>query len=170
MSLLNAPREVSANWNALPVDLNAVVRTEIENAERRGQPIKAIAADADLPAWKLYEVCAGKRRLAFSEAPGLMRALQSIRCLEALARSVGECGYLLVPNRSSLTGAEPLAELVDVFVEAGRLAHAHRDHAEQRDPASLRSVLDAARTLQTQIAEFIHAAESTAPPHLKAVR
>ena len=169
MSQPNAPREISAKWNALPVDLDAVVRDELAAAQRRGMPINAIADDAEIAGWKLYEVSVGKRRLAFGEIARFMRAVGSIRCLDALARSVGECGYLLVPNRTALTGADPLGELVDVFVEAGRLAAAHRQDAEQRDPQSLADVLDAAHRLQTEIAEFIHAAEAAAPQQLRRV-
>jgi hypothetical protein len=99
-----------------------------------------------------------------------VRAIGSVRCLDALARSCGEHGYLIIPNRSAASGLDPFAELVDIFAEAGRLAYVLRTHAEQRDPVSMRAVLDAARVLQTELAEFVHAAEATAPSQLKAVR
>lgn len=170
MNTPNAPRESSVNWNALPVDLDAVVRDEIDAAQRRGAPLKAIADDAEIPRWKLYEVAEGKRTLAFNEIARFMRATQSIRCLEALARSVGDCGYLLVPNRRGDSGVDPLAELVDVFIDAGRLAEAQQAHAAARDPQSLSAVLESALRLQTQLAEFIHAAQATPSAALRAVR
>jgi hypothetical protein len=170
MSGPNTPRESSVNWTALPVDLDAVVLDELSAAQRRGMPIKQIADDAGLPLWKVYEVSEGKKRLAFGEIARFMRAIRSVRCLEALARSVGEHGYLLVPNCTVSTGADPFAELCDVFVQTGRLAEAHRAEAAARDPQSLGHVLDAARRLQTELAEFIHAAEVTAPQSLRAVR
>lgn len=93
----NTSSELSANWNALPVDVDAVVLTELTAAQRRGVPLKAIAADAGIKDWRLYEINEGKKKLSVAEAPGFMRAIASTVLLEALARSVGAIVFFLKP-------------------------------------------------------------------------
>lgn len=97
-----------------PVDLDAVVLQELEAAQRRGQPLKAIADDAGIAGWRLYEIGARKKRLAFSEAAGLMRAVQSTVLVEALARSVGAIVFFLRPTSP---GNEDLYQAFETAVE-----------------------------------------------------
>jgi hypothetical protein len=87
----------------------------------------------------------------------------------ALQAEVEACGFLMVPQPHGV-GSDPIAELVDVFASTGQLAESHRSHVAARAPETLRDVIASARTLQTEVAEFISAAESDVPRSLKVAR
>lgn len=90
----------------------------------------------------------------------------------ALEAEVTDCGFLLVKSPEAMVVTDAMTELVDVFAGTGRLAESHRAHAARQEPQSLRVVIEAARSLQTEVAEFIQAAETdvpAAPKTLKAV-
>src|SRR6478735_683322 len=110
----NTTGEVSANWNALPVDLDAVVRQELDAAQRRGQPLKAIADEAGIPGWRLYEIGAQKKKLAFADASRFMRSIRSTGLLEALARSVGAIVFFV---RGAHAGNEDLYQAFEDAVQ-----------------------------------------------------
>lgn len=82
----------------------------------------------------------------------------------ALEAEVADCGFLLVRNPEAHTASDVLTELADVAIGTGRVFEAHREHARAKDPDAMRAIVAAARALQTEIAEFIQAAETSATP------
>lgn len=82
----------------------------------------------------------------------------------ALAAEVADCGYLLVRHPEANTVSDALTELADVAIGTGRVFEAHREHARKSDPDTMRAIVAAARSLQTEIAEFIQAAEASVSP------
>lgn len=146
MTTPKSPRETSVNRAPLPVDLAALVLEEITAAQKRGIPIKAIAEDARIPTWRLYEITEGRKRLAFDETGRLMDALRSIRLLEGLARSVGA---VVVIVRAEAEGhddlyhafEEAVQELAD-FAREKRVALGNDGAIDATEGAALEVLLD----------------------------
>jgi hypothetical protein len=115
MSTPNPTHESSANRAALPVDLRALVLHELVAAQKRGLLLKAIADDARMPGWRLYEIAQGKKRLTFEEADRLMTAIGSTRLLDGLARNVGAVVFFLRPMDAA--GQDDLYQAFEAAVE-----------------------------------------------------
>jgi hypothetical protein len=123
--------------------------------------------------------CRYDRLIAYASVNGTDE--MPLRHLMALTRETGrsfaleaeahECGFLLVSQQLALGSVDPMRELLDVFDAAGKLASSFRVQVAARDPESLRDVIACARRLQTEVAEFVHAAETAAPANLlRAIR
>lgn len=89
-------------------------------------PVKAIAADMQVPTSKLYQAADGERKLAVDELPALIRATGNPLILDVLARKVGRVTFPLpsnfaeFPELTTLTAetAKQFAELLNALATA----------------------------------------------------
>ncbi|HXG70561.1 MAG TPA: phage regulatory CII family protein [Gemmatimonadaceae bacterium] len=118
MSTNHTP-EILANL-AKPTDLDDTVMRELDAAQARGIPIKAVAADTGIALSRLYAIAEGRSHLYLSEAPRFMRTIASDGLLDALARSRGALVFFVRPTHERGFGdvyeafAKAAAEMADV--------------------------------------------------------
>jgi hypothetical protein len=146
----------------------------------RRERLHCLVHHSDLTAHELSDRigCRYDRLIAYAAVNGTDE--MPLRHLIALTRETGrsfaleaeahECGFLLIPQQLAFASDDPMREVLDVFDATGRLACAYRAQVAARDPESLRDVIGCARRLQTEVAEFVHAAETATPHPLRAIR
>lgn len=117
---LNGSREGSVK-----VDIDATVIAELHEAQKRGLPLKAIAFDAGIKTWRLYEIAEGKTRIAASELVPFMEATSSDVLLHTIAHARG---YLVFRVRQA-TGdfADLYGALTRTMQELGDVARTQED-------------------------------------------
>jgi hypothetical protein len=135
---------------SVKVDLDATVIAELHDAQKRGIPLKAIAFDADIKPWRLYEIYEGKARASFAEAARLMAAINSDGLLHALAQTRGAMVFRVRPVTGSLSDIH--AAMNKVVLELGDVARTNERCLDDGDLTA-----DEAEAIAREVDELISA-------------